>query len=151
MTVIHKYKLKRPCGNIRPFCRTCTNTFAIDNCGPSGCASAPPGVVCVNQYLPGCLHPEIPSIPKGFVLMIYLNGGFEGNTDTYHFGLTLGPFISEESIIGQENSFYESCGSTIIPNNFPGVAGYPGNVGCGYRINTNWPVFGPPPDYSWSS
>jgi hypothetical protein len=50
MTVALTYYLKRQCGNIRPFCRKCTNTFKLNTCAP----------VCTEGPITICLKPVIP-------------------------------------------------------------------------------------------
>ncbi len=62
MTPVYTYKLKRPCGNIRPFCRPCVNSFAIDVIGENDCEAQPPALICVASRIPntecrGCGRP----------------------------------------------------------------------------------------------
>ena len=52
MTVKATYYLKRQCGNIRPFCRTCVNTFHIVDCDTT-CNVNPPSVICLKPVLSG--------------------------------------------------------------------------------------------------
>ncbi len=50
MTVALTYYLKRQCGNIRPFCRKCTNTFKLNTCDTI-CTDGPT-VICLKPVLP---------------------------------------------------------------------------------------------------
>jgi len=47
MPAVLTYKLKRACGNTRPWSMQCTNSFAIDQCGPLDCVLTPPATICV--------------------------------------------------------------------------------------------------------
>lgn len=49
---IVQYHLQRQCGNSRPFCRQCVNTFAITTCGPTKCDTQPPGLLCLEPKIP---------------------------------------------------------------------------------------------------
>jgi len=57
MPAVITYRLARPCGHIRPFCKTCVNTFSIDDCGPTACSEFPisqiPTRLCVHPFLSG--------------------------------------------------------------------------------------------------
>lgn len=51
MTPVYTYRLKRPCGNMRPFCRPCVNSFAIDAGFENECETQPPAVICLESRL----------------------------------------------------------------------------------------------------
>lgn len=50
MTVALSYSLKRKCGNMRPFCRECINSFSMDSC-ETDCTDAP-SVICLRPRKP---------------------------------------------------------------------------------------------------
>lgn len=68
MAVKIRYRLARPCGNIRKFCRNCVNTFAIDQCGPIPCAEWPisqiPSRLCLHPFVSGDTYTDACSACK---------------------------------------------------------------------------------------
>lgn len=126
MTPIYTYKLARPCGNVRPFCRPCTNTFAIDQCGPTHCDASPPSQICMNVGVPGCTHPSV-VVPKGFIVEIQQELDFHG------------PYRTVESAI---TSPAYTCGGSAT---LPGIPGIVPNIGCGYKVTTDIPFPNNPP------
>lgn len=160
MSVLYTYNLKRPCGFMRPFCKFCPNTFQVQNYSPVSCAIQPPPTVCVRRDVPPCGHPEL-VVPNGFVVTVYLNGGAHTNVGDgtnpgdYGYGRTIGPLMTELTIMGYGGipHLQEACSGPVVWQDMPGVQGLDANVGCGYRVDTRydgpqpWPSMNP--DNPW--
>lgn len=135
MTPIVTYTLTQQCGNSRPFCRPCTNSFTVKSCGPTHCDAEPPSVICLAPRMStvecspsGCDQPQ-QVILMGFVFSDTLEGGVDGNSGNPSLGLNAIEFggaamhVAFDGDWQLRNSEQTPCiwqGQRSVEFNFPG-------------------------------
>ena len=96
-TPILSYYMTHQCGPSRPFCRECTNSLTVKNCGALQCENPPPSVICV---APGFGLPEAPpcvqfckdnEAPDGFMATLNIFGNPSGGIITAP--IVVGPIL----------------------------------------------------------
>jgi hypothetical protein len=85
MSVALTYYLKRQCGNIRPFCRSCVNSFKVNTC-KSTCPTGPT-TICLAPKIPGGISGPCDTCGAGRAAAAY------AAIVTLADGSTHGPFI----------------------------------------------------------
>ncbi len=146
--VVFRYSLTRNCGEFRPFCRQCTNSFTIKSCGPSHCEEEPPAVICVTPsvgelWVEGaatvcCVQPTIDGvekIPRFVVLEVDLKPGTCANDCC---AAASGTFVLEWNGILWEYRFGECFADSLCGDgdgcgagDFDHVSLFSWTVGCG--------------------